>query len=88
MELAKLSLLIRYGGIWLSRHFFAVESFDWLIDIAKYPSSLVFNRYGELPQVVMYFHPHYGQAFHWFYDSQSNTKNIYNPSLDSFFIAA
>ena len=88
MEIAKLCILIRYGGVWLSRHLFAVESFDWLIDIAKYPSQLVFNRYGDLPEVVMYFHPHYGQPFHWSYDSHSNTKNMYNIALDSFFIAA
>ena len=38
MEIAKLSILIRYGGIWLSRHFFAVESFDWIVNITNYPS--------------------------------------------------
>lgn len=36
----------------------------------------------------MYFHPHYGQPFHWTFDSHSNTKNMYNVALDSFFIAA
>ena len=88
IELAKLSLLIRYGGIWINRHYFALESFDWITNIANYPSKFVYNRYGNLPKVLMFYHPHFGQPFEWTYDQDYNTKNMWHIALDSNFIAA
>ncbi len=88
VEIAKLHILIRYGGIWISKHYFALESFDWILNITSYPSNFVYNRYGNLPKVVMYFHPHYGQPFDWTFDAEANTKNIWHCALDSNFIAA
>lgn len=37
---------------------------------------MIFNRYGELPRVLMYFHPHFGTAFDWTYDKEANTKRL------------
>jgi len=54
--------------------FFVVENFGWLLDIARYPSQSIFNRYGELPKMFMFFHPHYGSLFDWKYDPHANTK--------------
>lgn len=88
MELAKLHILIRYGGVWVSRHYFSMESFDWITNIARYPSQSVFNRYGTLPSVFMYFSPHYGQPFEWVYDPAANTKQMWHIGLNSDFIAA
>jgi hypothetical protein len=34
----------------------------------------VFNRYGEIPRMFLFFHPHYGQPFDWKYDKRANTK--------------
>jgi hypothetical protein len=43
--------------------YFAVENLDWIINISKYPTKYIFNRYGELPKVLLLFHPHFGQPF-------------------------
>lgn len=88
MEIAKLHILIRYGGIWISKHYFALESLEWVQKITNYPTQFVFNRYGTTPSVLMYFHPHYGQPLSWVYDANQNTKNMWHVALDSNFIAA
>jgi mannosyltransferase OCH1-like enzyme len=59
------AVIAKYGGIYLDVSYFSLESFDWILNIARYPSQYIFNRYGELPKVLMYFHPHYGQPFNW-----------------------
>lgn len=43
----------------------AVESFDWIVNIAKLPSQYIFNRYGELPSAIIFFGPNYGGYFEW-----------------------
>lgn len=40
--------------------FIILESLSWIVNIANYPSEYIFNRYGDLPKVFMYFNPHYG----------------------------
>lgn len=59
------AIVHKYGGIYLDVSYFALESFDWILNIAQYPSEYIFNRYGELPKMLMFFHPHYGQPFRW-----------------------
>ena len=67
-DLYRLSLMVKYGGIYMDSSFLALESFDWLLNIGKYPSEFIFNRYGNLPKVLMYWHPHYGSPFDWVID--------------------
>ena len=62
-DFVRIAIIAKYGGIYMDASYFAVESLDWIINIAKYPSQYVFNRYGELPSVLMLFHPHFGQPF-------------------------
>jgi mannosyltransferase OCH1-like enzyme len=62
-DLIRLALLAKYGGIYMDASFFALESFDWLVNIGRYPSQYIFNRFGNLPKVVMMFHPHWGGPF-------------------------
>lgn len=62
------AIIAKYGGVYLDVSYFALESLDWILDIAKYPSQFIFNRFGELPKVLMFFHPHFGQPFKWYYD--------------------
>lgn len=64
----RLSLLIKYGGIYIDSSYFALDNFDWLLNIASYPTQYIFNRYGNQPKVVMYWHPHYGSPFDWVVD--------------------
>jgi hypothetical protein len=64
-DLYRLALLAKYGGIYMDASYIALESFDWLINIGRYPSQYIFNRYGHLPKVFMMWHPHYGSPLQW-----------------------
>lgn len=56
-----------------------LENLDWLINIASYPSEYVFNRYGELPEVFMFFNPNYGCPYNeWVVDTNFNTKSLWH----------
>jgi hypothetical protein len=59
-DLVRLCLLIRHGGVYMDASFMLLQDLSWLVDIAAYPSQYVFNRYGDLPSVFMFFNPHYG----------------------------
>jgi hypothetical protein len=80
--------LIKYGGIFIDGDYITVDSFDWILDIANYPSEMVFNRFGDLPKVLMYFYPHYGQPFYWTFNATANTKSMWHCSYDSNLIIA
>lgn len=73
-DLIRLALLIKYGGIYLDASYVAVENFDWLINIGRYQSRYVFNRYGDLPKVFMMWHPHYGAPLEWSINEKYNIK--------------
>lgn len=62
-DLVRLALLIKHGGVYMDAAFMLLQDLSWLIDIASYPSQFVFNRYGELPSVFMFFNPHYGSQY-------------------------
>lgn len=53
----RLALIYKYGGIYLDASTVAVESFDWLLNIARFPTQYIFDRYGELPKVFMLWKP-------------------------------
>ena len=56
--------------------------------IARAPSETIFNRYGELPRVLMFFHPHYGSSFDWAFDGQANTKRLTLSAYENNLLAA
>jgi hypothetical protein len=64
-DLIRLALLIKHGGIYMDASYILLENLDWLVNIARYPSEYVFNRYGPLPKVLMFWHPHYGSPLEW-----------------------
>lgn len=68
--------------------YFSVQSLEWIINIANYPSQYIFNRYGKLPKVLMLFHPHFGQPFQWEYDLAANTKNMWLSAYENNLIIA
>ena len=68
--------MARYGGIYMDVSYIPIETFDWIINIARYPTQYIYNRYGQLPRILMLFHPHYGQPFEWTYDPAANTKQM------------
>lgn len=40
------AIIAKYGGIYLDVSYISLESFDWILNIAQYPSQYIFNRYG------------------------------------------
>lgn len=59
-DLVRLALVYKHGGIYLDASTIAVESLDWLVNIAKFPNKYIYNRYGELPSVFLFFNPYDG----------------------------
>jgi hypothetical protein len=43
----------------------AMDNFDWFVNIGRYPSQYIFNRFGHLPKVFIFMYPHYGNPFDW-----------------------
>ena len=62
-DFVRLALILAHGGIYFDSSFVAITNFDWLINISRYPSEYIFNRFGKHPKVVMQFHPQYGGVF-------------------------
>jgi hypothetical protein len=62
--------------------------FDWLVNIGRLPSKYLFNRYGNLPKVVMHYHPSWGGVFDWKVNSTINTKVQWQLPYENNFIAA
>ena len=85
----RLALLAKHGGVYMDVSYVLLEGLDWLVKIASYPSQFVFNRYGQVPEVFMFFNPHYGGSFdEWQVDPQHNTKAHWHLSYENNFIAA
>ena len=59
-DFVRLALIQAHGGVYLDSSYVAITNFDWLINIGRYPSEYIFNRFGKHPKVVMQFHPQYG----------------------------
>ena len=87
-DLYRLALLSKHGGIYMDASYVALESFDWLVNIGRYPSQFIFNRYGALPKVFMMWHPHYGAPLKWTVNKQHNVKSQWHLAYENNFIAA
>ena len=87
-NLVRLSLLSKYGGIYLDASIIAVDNFDWLVNIAKFPSQYIFNRYGELPSALMFWNPNTGGFLEWEVDEAVNTKEGWRYGFENSIIVA
>lgn len=56
-DLYRLGLISTHGGIYLDSSYFFLEDFSWITYVSKEPSQLFYNRFGEVPKVLMQFHP-------------------------------
>lgn len=87
-DLVRLALLKKHGGVYMDASFILLQDLSWLLNIASYPSQYVFNRYGELPSIFMFFNPHYGSPYdEWRVDEKHNTKAHWHLSYENNFIA-
>ena len=54
--------------------YFALTNFDWIANIGSYRRQFIYNRYGNLPEVIFFFNQQYGSPFNWQYNPKINTK--------------
>jgi hypothetical protein len=87
-DLYRLALISQHGGIYLDATFVFFEGFEWIVNIGRYPSQYVFNRFGHLPKVLLYWGVQDGSPVNWEIDEKYNTKNIWHLAYESNFIAA
>ena len=71
----RLALLIKHGGIYIDLSTFLLEDLSWIVNIARRPSHHIYNRYGQLPKVLMSFYPYSGSPGTWTFDKEHNTKS-------------
>ena len=62
-DLVRLALLVEHGGVYFDVSYAPLTNLDWLANIGKYPSHHIYNRYGNLPKVIMHYHPQWGGVF-------------------------
>lgn len=87
-DFIRLALVSRYGGIYLDASYFFLEDLGWITDIAKEPTKYVFNRFGDVPRVLMQFHPIEGGLFDWQWHPSEDTRTQWHLAVESNFIAA
>ncbi len=75
-DLYRLALLSKHGGLYLDSTYVLMESLDWLLNIGRYPSQNIFNRFGHLPKVVMLWYGQGASPFDWKIDEKHNTKSL------------
>lgn len=73
-DLTRLAILATHGGVYFDVSYLMVTNLDWLVNIGRYPSKFINNRYGHLPKVVMHYHPFSGGSFNWKVNVKANTK--------------
>jgi hypothetical protein len=66
----------------------AIDNLDWFINIGKYPSQYIFNRFGHLPKIFMFMYPHQGSPFEWEAHPKHNTKYGWHFKYENSLIAA
>lgn len=64
-DLIRLALLAQHGGIYFDVSYILLTNIDWIVNIGRFPTQYIFNRYSHLPKVLMHFHPQYGGVFDW-----------------------
>lgn len=73
-DFIRLALISKYGGIYFDSSYVAITNFDWIINISRYPSQYIFNRFGKHPKVLVQFHYEYGGVMEWEVNTTANTK--------------
>lgn len=64
-DLYRLSLLYYNGGVYFDASSIAIENFDWLLKIGRFPSQFIFNRFETNPKVLLSIHPCEGMPGTW-----------------------
>ena len=54
-DMMRMELLIKHGGIYMDMTTYLQEDIDWILNIARLPSHLIYNRFESLPKLLMSF---------------------------------
>lgn len=55
-------------------------SFDWLKNITRIPPNYLWNRYGNQPEVLMFWNAYYGGPLDWHIDPKYKIKSQWHLS--------
>lgn len=81
--------MYEHGGVYLDASTFQVdESFEWILNVTRFPSNLIWNRYGLEPDVFLLWNTYYGGPLDWHFDQEFMTKSQWHLSYESNFIAS
>lgn len=50
-DIVRMSLLLKYGGMWMDANSFFIEKLDWVNDIKNQPH--FYNKVGDQPDVIL-----------------------------------
>ncbi len=64
------------------------ENFEWVKNITRIPSNMLWNRYGNEPKVLMFWNAHWAHTSDWYIDKKYNIKSQWQLSYENNFIAA
>ncbi len=90
-DVYRLAVLYLHGGIYFDITSVGVQSYDWIANIGKFPSQLIFNRFGTNPKVLMTWHPYDAQPGGWQYKSINKKQSVkaqWHLALQNSFIVA
>lgn len=88
-DLWRLALVYKHGGVYIDATTFTTEqNFDFIQNITRVPSGLIWNRYGDQPKYLMFWHGHWGHPSNWNFDYKFKTKKQWHLSYENNFIAA
>ena len=87
-DILRLALLIKHGGVYMDMGTFLQGSVEWIPNIARIPSRLIFNRFNELPKVLMAFSHYMPNPGFWKINPKTKTKQTWIKLYENSFIAA
>ena len=53
-DLYRLALISKHVGVYLDATFVLFDDLEWIINIGRWPSQYIYNRFGHLPKCVLY----------------------------------
>jgi hypothetical protein len=85
----RLAIIYEHGGVYVDASTYTTgENFDFIKNVTRIPSNMLWNRYGNEPEVFMYWNSLLGCPANWHYDEKRKTKVQWHLSYENNFIAA
>ena len=82
-----LCLLSSEGGIYLDSSYMLTEDLQWVYRINSMPGEMIYNRFGELPEMLMLHTNHMRKSANFTFDDELHTRVDSYLSYEASFIA-